>query len=292
MLKGQISEREDTQKDYYEELYTTPAARAIYDKGIVEDFFYEILNEKYFFSLLNTVFKEKSVVLDIGCGGGNIARHLRADKKIFLVNSDISKNSLRHAARFKKDGYYYVQASAFDIPFDDNTFDYCVTYGFLHHIDDTKAVLREVRRVLKNNGEFIAFEPAQRYPWVNMWLDFLHAPRVVRAKIENLYLRARGKSARKDSLENLRSVISEKNMNSEKHFFKTLEDYTLLFTEVFGKDATAVRAAFVEYMPPRFYFLRATWWARATLRISEALLRGAFFRKRARFVMMRGKKTS
>jgi len=291
MLPGNVTEREAAQMDYYEELYANPAAHEIYDRGIVENYFYELLNERYFFSVLNEKIKPGSIVLDIGCGGGNIARHLHAAPAC-LINVDISKEALRHAAQFSKGNSCYIQASGFSLPFQDNSFDYVVTYGFLHHIEDLRALLTEVRRVLKPHGLFIAFEPSARYPWLNLWLDYIHMPRFMYARIQQWYDARKKKIRAKDTIAGLAEVIEKDNFQSKKHFFKDIKEYTKYFRESFGEGNITIKAALLEYLPPRFFFIRNRRWVTWCLACSDFLLRNPFFQKRARFVFACGRKSS
>jgi ubiquinone/menaquinone biosynthesis C-methylase UbiE len=100
-------------------------------------------------------YKDKKV-LDIGCGPGwytvNYARG-GAD----VTGIDLTNNAIDLATRFLeveglKNGSVR-QADAQQLPFEDGSFDLVASSGVLHHVPDPMAAFKEVRRVLKPNGE-------------------------------------------------------------------------------------------------------------------------------------------
>lgn len=48
------------------------------------------------------------------------------------------------------------QGSVLDMPYDDDSFDIVFSHGVLHHVPDIRAAQKEIRRVLKPDGELIA----------------------------------------------------------------------------------------------------------------------------------------
>ena len=50
-------------------------------------------------------------------------------------------------------------ADAMRLPYQDETFDLVVCRGGLHHLPDLPDAVREIRRVLRNGGTFLAFDP-------------------------------------------------------------------------------------------------------------------------------------
>lgn len=65
-----------------------------------------------------------------------------------------------------------VQASADDLPFDDNTFDAAMAVLTIHHWPDKEAGLREVRRVAKGRIVLLTYDPEHR-PWLTDYLPEL-----------------------------------------------------------------------------------------------------------------------
>lgn len=101
-------------------------------------------------------FKDKKV-LEIGVGSGiDAAEFLRNGANV--IGIDFSSNAIRNAnllfKEAKVDGQI-ILADARALPFTDSEFDAVYSYGVIHHIPDIRAVLREVKRVLKPGGLFM-----------------------------------------------------------------------------------------------------------------------------------------
>lgn len=67
-----------------------------------------------------------------------------------------------------------IQASAEDLPFDDDRFDASMAILTVHHWPDKGAGLREVRRVTRGQIVILTFDPAHR-PWLTDYLPELAA---------------------------------------------------------------------------------------------------------------------
>jgi len=79
------------------------------------------------------------VVIDLGCGPGNIFATLGGNPKL-LVGVDVAPGALKLASKL---GYTAVLADAAKTPFRSNVADIVAINASLHHCDDMAAVLRE-----------------------------------------------------------------------------------------------------------------------------------------------------
>jgi ubiquinone/menaquinone biosynthesis C-methylase UbiE len=96
-------------------------------------------------------------VLDIPCGGGFAFRGLGTGQVVRYVAADISPYMLARARReasrrVVQDAIEFVDADVTALPFDDASFDLCVTYNGLHCLPDPRAALGELTRVLRPGG--------------------------------------------------------------------------------------------------------------------------------------------
>ncbi|QYO68137.1 class I SAM-dependent methyltransferase [Leptolyngbya sp. 7M] len=122
----------------------------------------------------NSTFKERwktaidswqdQIVVDIGCGPGNIYRALRdhLGKPRLLIGIDISPGGLQIAQEL---GYTPILADAHHLPFVDGFADVVTLNAALHHCDDMDQVLREAARLVKPRGLLVTDHDPQRTAW-------------------------------------------------------------------------------------------------------------------------------
>jgi len=114
-------------------------------------------------------------VLDVGCGSGayttNAARAVGDEGKVYAL--DIQQAMLDQLAKKLEkpenrdiDNLEIVHGSAFDMPFDDETFDLAYMVTAFHEIDDRRKAMLEVKRVLKPGGVLA----------ITQWLPYLDYP--------------------------------------------------------------------------------------------------------------------
>jgi len=116
------------------------------------------------FRKLNYPLKRGNTILDVGCGDGSDGRFFETIYGLKWRGIDTHRN-----AAVKTAGSKFTTGSIFQIPFNDNTFDYVFTHDVIHHIDEHHqrkqkhfAGLKELRRVCKRGGTIIIVE-ANRY---------------------------------------------------------------------------------------------------------------------------------
>ncbi|MDD5347408.1 MAG: methyltransferase domain-containing protein [Candidatus Omnitrophica bacterium] len=102
-------------------------------------------------------------ILDLGCGSGTFAFHCVRSGAV-AVGLDYSNESLRVACRLGErfaNRALFTLADARSLPFSDHRFDKVVAADFVEHITrrDKDTVLKEIRRVLKEQGTAIVFTP-------------------------------------------------------------------------------------------------------------------------------------
>lgn len=98
------------------------------------------------------------LALDLGCGRSFIAEHLTTDVVERLYLTDVSSNCLSRL-RDSEIPSRCVLADEEFLPFKDDTFDLVLSSMSLHWVNDLPGALRQVWRVLKPDGAFIAALP-------------------------------------------------------------------------------------------------------------------------------------
>lgn len=140
------------------------------DKKVVDEFGNEWLKfykhnddlvkkggEEYFDILNDKIINSKTYGLDVGCGTGRWTKYL-APKIGFMEAVDPS-NAI-FAADKLLEGIKNVrlsQASIETLPFADETFDFVMSIGVLHHIPDTKKALNDCVKKVKRGGYFYVY---------------------------------------------------------------------------------------------------------------------------------------
>ncbi len=120
-------------------------------------FFYDLFMsplEFLFFKKLRkeVMIKAKGNVLEIGFGSGANYKYFDLNKisKIVAVDVYDNKNNFPQVE--------FIHTAAEKLPFDDGVFDTVVSGLAMCSVDDLDAVLLEIQRVLKPNGEFLFME--------------------------------------------------------------------------------------------------------------------------------------
>jgi SAM-dependent methyltransferase len=91
------------------------------------------------------------LVLDVAAGTGHVARRL-APKVHTVVALDATRAMLEQGRAQAPPNVVFVHGDAAALPFLDDSFDVVVTRFAVHHFDDPRVQLAEMRRVLKPHG--------------------------------------------------------------------------------------------------------------------------------------------
>lgn len=95
-------------------------------------------------------------VAEIGCGEGKLLRTLSCHyPDLELHGFDI------RAPQVPPDIYTFHQLGDAEFPAESDSFEAAILYDVLEHVPDPHLTLREVRRILRPDGQFIAFIPVE-----------------------------------------------------------------------------------------------------------------------------------
>jgi ubiquinone/menaquinone biosynthesis C-methylase UbiE len=140
------------------------------DKKVVQEFGEEWLKfndfnnknikdaaEQYFDIIDGNMVNKQTYALDIGCGTGRWTKYLSA-KAGFIEAVDPS-NAIFAADKLLNgiENVRLTRASIETLPFEDETFDFAMSIGVLHHIPDTEKALKDCVRKIKKGGYFYVY---------------------------------------------------------------------------------------------------------------------------------------
>jgi ubiquinone/menaquinone biosynthesis C-methylase UbiE len=93
-------------------------------------------------------------MLEIGAGFGRLTPEYRAYQQVVLL--DYSFSQLQYARQhYGDDGFLYVAANAYQLPFMPGVFDGATMIRVIHHFENVPGVLQQISRVMQPQGRFI-----------------------------------------------------------------------------------------------------------------------------------------
>lgn len=116
--------------------------------------------------------KPVSRLLDLGCGTAFsyplLSRHTQT-----LIGIDVSRDMLNEADRLivrrELKNCSVQECSALELCFENQSFDAVYCWDFLHHVSNVAQTLREIKRVLRPGGRFVAVEPNLMNPSITWY---------------------------------------------------------------------------------------------------------------------------
>lgn len=121
--------------------------------------------------------------LDVGCGSGAAMEFLKS-KGFEVCGVDMSEDALAFCRQKNLD---VVHGFADRIPYDDKTFDIVLALDVLEHLDRPQDAIREIERILKPGGLFIASVPAHQSLWSYHDELLHHRMRYNKTSFKNLF---------------------------------------------------------------------------------------------------------
>jgi len=105
-----------------------------------------------------------SHIIDLGGNTGKFAQQLKGEDRT-IISLDIDETIMMGADGKPLPGITPVKGNILSIPFKDNTFDVVLARAILHHVpDNLDLALKEIKRILKSNGQVLIEEPGAQNP--------------------------------------------------------------------------------------------------------------------------------
>jgi len=111
-------------------------------------------------------------LLNIWSRDGGAIPYLRGTSwEISLYNVELSFNMAKQAKELFPDELF-IQSSLHEFPFPNGSFDAVLSLETLEHVPDPSLFLKEIRRVLKDDGQLVMSLPPSAVEWMS-WLNDL-----------------------------------------------------------------------------------------------------------------------
>jgi SAM-dependent methyltransferase len=125
-----------------------------------------LVYEKQFDRIIKTLkVKKGSSILEIGCGRGQLLNAISERFKtaqLRLFGLDLSSKLSELKEKYNS-VLNWVTADGEKLPFSNQSFDFVIYNGSLHHMPDYELALREAFRVIKTNGHIVIYEPESTF---------------------------------------------------------------------------------------------------------------------------------
>ena len=115
-------------------------------------------------------------VLEVGLGYGSVGRKA-INCGAFYTGLDVARGPIEFLSKTtQQSSATFLQESVLAMPFPDNSFDYVISIGCLHHTGDLRKALEECVRVLRPGGTlvFMIYNALSYKRWLTRPLETLH----------------------------------------------------------------------------------------------------------------------
>ena len=113
------------------------------------------------------------LVLEVGSGAGRFSNALLSNSNVKLHSVDLSNAvdaNRKNNKKYINKNLFLYQADVYNLPFNDNTFDYVFCFGVLQHTPDIEKTIYNLISKAKKNGEVVV----DFYP-IKGWYTKIHA---------------------------------------------------------------------------------------------------------------------
>lgn len=121
--------------------------------------FIKKIENNYFVNSISSLLRPNDLILEFGCGTGQLGNFLAATNHSKIISADLTYNSLKLANNFKLKnnikGIDFFECDIFKPCFKDNSFDLIICSGVLHHTVNPYQGFLNLVKMLKNDGLII-----------------------------------------------------------------------------------------------------------------------------------------
>ncbi len=106
------------------------------------------------------------VVVDVGCGSGNLTLH-SAEKCRLAIGLDPSESAVKFCNSISTARSVFIPAAGDALPFPDESVDVVLFVEVIEHLDEPMKIISEIWRILKKGGRVFVTTPNYAFP--SLW---------------------------------------------------------------------------------------------------------------------------
>lgn len=127
-----------------------------------EKHFWFMARKEYILQNFNKYIQQKSKVIEIGAGTGNVSRYLNLNGYEDISVGEMHLNGLKYAKSYGMKECY--QFNLLNTPFE-KEFDTVCMFDVLEHIEDDNLALKNVSKMLNGGGNIVLTVPSHMWLW-------------------------------------------------------------------------------------------------------------------------------
>lgn len=170
MTKEEFENLNKKQFDLWSRFYDSSIFRLIYFEKLYKKVIEVIKNQA------NGYLKPKSKFLDVGCGTAEVIFKLAKEfKEVEFFGVDFSKGMVEKAINktFNLNNTKIIEANVENLPFEEGSFNFVICVDTFHHFYNPDSALKEIGRVLKDNGLFLLVDPSPDVFYLKLLLKII-----------------------------------------------------------------------------------------------------------------------
>lgn len=189
VYNSSLSSEVELSRSAWEDIYNFDVQELVKDR---ENFERDKLEDHLRYILPTFKFGRQTIYVEIGCGPSYIGEYIMKTFDSVFVGIDFNYSMLLTLKKyFESKGYskfILICADVNSMPLLDNSVDFIYGGGVIEHFPDTKHILNEIYRVLKNGGVSYNTVPAISLWWLLRFYNNIPSPQPLRKVFEFVHL--------------------------------------------------------------------------------------------------------
>ena len=128
-----------------------------FDQSTLDKNELDTITARYFDILPDKCFNKKTIGFDLGCGSGRFSLYLVDKVKTLHCIEPSSAIEIAKKKLSKYNNCIFHNVSVYNMRIPNNSMDFGISLGVLHHVDDTLKGLKNCNKILKSGAPFLIY---------------------------------------------------------------------------------------------------------------------------------------